>query len=223
MNSEEKTAAMTYLHSAFPHIVSRTSPTPVFLCIAGIPGVGKTEYIRKKGFSDTFVVVDPDSYRKYAPGYYSFSSDDVVEKTKEFVNYLSTLIIAIALCAGSSICIPSTFCATPFWASFLNSISSYIAEKDYLTELVILDQPKVLSFQSFVNRSTSFTNDEPIARKADISFYSDVSQKFIYSIHSLIKTGFFSSVTLSTRMSLDQDYINENNDRLYAFLSQGDD
>lgn len=223
VNCKEKAAAMTYLNSALPQIISHNSSEPIFLCIAGIPGVGKSEYIRKKGFSDTFVVVDPDSYRKYAPGYYSFSSDDVVEKTKAFVDYLSTLIITVAIYAGSSICIPSTFCATHFWTSFLNSISSFIVEKGYRTELLILDQPKDISFQSFIRRAVSFTNDEPIARKADISFFNDISQRFCYGIHTLIKTGFFSSVTLLTRMSLDHDYINEKNDRLYSFLLQGDD
>lgn len=223
LTDEEKTAAIEYAQTVWPQIRMRSAPEPEFLCIAGIPGAGKTAYIRRYNLEDRFVIVDPDHFRKYTPQYSILTSQNVVDSTKSFVDFLSTLIIWIAIYARCPICIPSTFCATDFWSVYLNKLKPYLCDRMYATTLLVLEQPIALSLYSFSMRSSSTSDAEPITRPFDDFFFKDTSLKFKQSLQALMTLGFFSDVSILSRTELNQEYTSADPAWKSETCIQGDD
>ena len=178
---------------------------PQMLCVAGVPGAGKTEFIKNCFFSN-FVKVDPDAFRKFSPGYFELEHKDVVNGTKEVSDYISAYVIEESIKRKYSIVITSTFTDLNFWDTKFDELYSMLMNNMYTCKLIILKQPFSQCMKGFQLRSRMSSLDEPNSRAFDRKFFNEKCKLFDKSMAKHANSSFFDEVIVLWRNRLEDDY-----------------
>lgn len=200
-------AIIDKLYDNWHEISNFSSSHPEFTCIAGLPGAGKSEFVRRKRYSDSCAIIEIDNLRKYMPGYDNLSSENLISETGVFANTLSLLLIWAAIYAKSPIVITCTFTAVSFWEELFSQLSTELSARNYTTKLIILNQPNEESIRGMNLRMNSTSAEEPISRPVDMLFWREKLSLFETSMDYFSKSGFFGVVSILKRKKLEEEYL----------------
>ncbi len=185
---------------------SSKAHSPKLICVAGIPGSGKTTYIQKTFSKSEYIIIDTDLFRKYFPQYHKLTHNDVVMKTQQFSDKAADLMLEFALKTASSIVLADTFINVDFWCNYFDAISVHFEKLHYKKEFIVLSQPKEECLKALKIRSDNSSVEEPVSRPFDIAFFEDKWSLFDNSTKDILDLGFFDSCTFLARKSLEEEY-----------------
>lgn len=175
------------------------------VCVAGIPGAGKTKFICDSGEFEEFVIIDPDASRQYAPDYELCNSKTLVEMTNQYMERFSIALLDAALKGMYSFVVASTFTDTAFWRWTFSRIEPLL--DNYRTKrLIVLSQPLEECQKGCAERAKKASRSEPKPRPVDDSFIQDRFTRFNKSIEELLNIGIFREVVYCARRKLEDAY-----------------
>lgn len=176
------------------------------VCVAGIPGAGKTKFICNSSEFEDFVNIDPDAFRQYAPDYRLCNSNTLVETTNQYMERFSNALLDAALKGKLSVVVASTFTDTAFWRQTFSRIGPLL--EDYRTKrLIVLSQPLEECRKGCEKRAKEASSAEPKPRPVDDSFIQNRFDRFNRAIGDIITMGVFREVFYYARKKLEDVYL----------------
>lgn len=192
-------------------------PNPVFIGVGGIPGVGKTEYCKKKFIND-FFIIDPDYIRLFHPNYGNLNYDNVIQETNAFTTQICELLLQIMSSLSCNFVVECTFSNYVYWFQILNSHKRKF--ENYYRKLILLSAPIEVCYQSMCLRYNIEKKDlkNIIPRKADKAFLLDRAGKYKMSIH-YYTSDLFDDVILLHKNTVDSDFLPVEYDDFYNYIN----
>lgn len=179
---------------------------PQFVCVAGLPGCGKTVFCRTESKFKDFFVLDPDEYRCFHKSYVHIPAEELISRTNGIINIIGCTLLEIALKNRINVVICGTFVNREFWCSAFERHADCL--KKYKKHMFIIAAPYEVCVESIEQR---FIKESAIAgivaRKPDINFLNRHKQGFSSSMKKYIDSGFFDSFTLFSRTGTDADCV----------------
>lgn len=185
--------------------IHKQSDKPIFLCIGGLPGSGKTVFCEKNNFNRNYFIIDPDNYRKYHPDYMSLSPEDIIPITNDLVRITAMVLLKIALRLKLNIAIVSTFSDASFWLELYENNKQVLSK--YNNKIIILTEPEDICKKSMITRYNYETKSNGIiARPIDFMFFNKCKSSFPDSLRTLQSSHIFNSFEIWKRENINQEY-----------------
>lgn len=192
------------------HSVVSTFPPPdkepQFVCVAGLPGCGKTVFCRTESAFKDFFILDPDEYRCFHKSYINIPAEELISRTHGIINIIGCTLLEIALKNTINVAVSGTFVNREFWNSVFERHADCL--KEYKKQMFIIAAPYEVCVESMKKR---FINESAIAgtvaRQPDTDFLNKHKQGFVSSMKKYIDSGFFDSFSLFFRSGTDADCV----------------
>lgn len=175
------------------------------VCVAGVPGAGKSFFINSSDF-ESFIKIDPDLFRKYAPNYCFCNNENVIKMTKCYVDNISESLLRTALREKYSFVLASTFADTLFWKEIFTQIKPLVYEYYQTKRLIVLKQPYEECKKGCEKRSSVISRSEPKPRLWDEDFFNRKVKEFDKGIDFLVNLEIFNEMIIYSRNKLNDVY-----------------
>ena len=177
--------------------------SPRFICLAGLPGCGKTEFCKLNHLDSIYLVVDPDEYRIISN--IDSLSDNIIEDTHDIMCVITMSVLEIAFELQLDVLIMDTFSNKQFWLKFFSDHKNLLSQ--YEITMIILAQPYNLCKRLITRRyENDIKSNKSFVRPPDYGFLNECRLNFSEAMEAILNIQIFSSVKLLTRQNFHQIY-----------------